>query len=85
MPFQTLGELDTNVISSNSFAFSPFSVSCLFPKIYNVQQFLPWLNNLVLMFSSYYKHSLFPYNISIIYVTEKYLQSDHSNKTSKLI
>lgn len=37
------------------------------------------------MFSSYYKHSLFPYNISIIYVTEKYLQSDHSNKTSKLI
>lgn len=85
MPFQALGELDTNVISSNSFEFSPFSANSLFPKIYNMQQFLPWLNNLILIFSSYYKHCLFPYNITIIYITEKYSQSDHSNKTSKLI
>lgn len=86
MPFQALVELDTNVISFNSFAFSPFSVnSFLFPKMYNMQQFLLWLNNLILIFSSYYNHCLLPYNINIIYMTEKYLQSDHSHKTPKLI
>lgn len=69
MPFQALVELDTNVIFSNSYAFSPFSVNSLFPKMYNMQQFLLGLNNLILIFSSYYKHCLFPHNSNIIYMT----------------
>lgn len=50
MPFQALVEFDTNTISSNSLAFSPFSVNSLFPKMYNMKQFLFWLNNLIFIF-----------------------------------
>lgn len=84
MPFQALVELVKNGISLNSLAFSPFSVNSLFPKMYNMQQFLLWLNNLILNFSSYYKHSLFPHNMNVIDMTEKYLRSDHSNKIPRI-